>query len=52
MLLLFGLNFYIHIISNTVFHVANNLQGEGVDVAVVWVKLLYTYYLQHSVSCC
>ena len=25
----------IHIISNTVFHAARNLQGEGVDVAVV-----------------
>ena len=31
----------IHIISNTVFHAARNLQGEGVDVAAVSIELLY-----------
>ena len=29
----------IHIISNTVFHAALNLQREGVDVAVFRIKL-------------
>ena len=29
----------IHIISNTVFHAARNLQGDGVDVAVVRIEL-------------
>ena len=29
----------IHIISNTVFHAARNLQGEGDDVAVFRIKL-------------
>ena len=29
----------IHIISNTVFHSARNLQGEGVDVVVVRIEL-------------
>ena len=30
----------IHIISNTVFHAARNLQGKGIDVAVVRIELL------------
>ena len=29
----------IHIISNTEFHAARNLQGEGVDVAVFRIEL-------------
>ena len=33
----------IHIISNTVFHAARNLQGEGVDVAVDRIVQLILY---------
>ena len=38
----------IHIISNTVFHAARNLQGEGVDVALVRIELEKTTYIHFS----